>query len=202
MYGLLDLAADDLLDLYFAHAGDDDARSVIDVLCHNLESEPSRHSDAANVEVGSTAQLATWVQRARELWNWRRASILPSVERHSNEAAAFVHLFLLEHFSAEERLDSLEVLLPTAAFGKVKVGSQVDVLPNPPVGGQYKATVKVVDRVLDSASETFGVRLELPNPDFALPAGIKCLARFEPVDPPAAPGGSPGTRSMLSASTQ
>lgn len=115
LYGLLDLAAGDLLDLYFAHAGDDDARSVVDLLCHNLESEPSRHSDAAqNVEVGSTEQLATWVQRARELWNWRRASILPSIERHSNEAAAFVHLFLLEHFSAEERLDSLEVLLPMA----------------------------------------------------------------------------------------
>lgn len=115
LYGLLDLAAGDLLDLYFAHAGDDNARSVVDLLCHNLEREPSRHSDAAqNVEVGSTAQLATWVQRARELWNWRRASILPSIERHSNEAAAFVHLFLLEHFSAAERLDSLEVLLPTA----------------------------------------------------------------------------------------
>jgi RND family efflux transporter MFP subunit len=72
----------------------------------------------------------------------------------------------------------VEVLLPTAAYGKVKVGSQVEVMPNPPVGGHYKATVKVVDRVLDSASETFGVRLELPNQKRQLPGGIRCRARF------------------------
>ena len=29
-----------------------------------------------------------------------------------------------------------------------------------------------------AASGTFGVRLELPNPDFKLPAGLKCTVRF------------------------
>jgi RND family efflux transporter MFP subunit len=84
----------------------------------------------------------------------------------------------------------VEVLLPTAAYGKVKIGSQVEVLPNPPVGGQYKATVKVVDRVLDSASETFGVRLELPNQQRQLPGGVRCRARFAQIggDVAARPG--------------
>ena len=41
------------------------------------------------------------------------------------------------------------------------------------------ARVTVVDRVVDAASGTFGVRLELPNPDYRLPAGLKCKVRFE-----------------------
>jgi len=38
--------------------------------------------------------------------------------------------------------------------------------------------VTVVDKVMDAASGTFGVRLALPNPDLALPAGLKCKIRF------------------------
>lgn len=96
----------------------------------------------------------------------------------------------------------VEVLVPIREWRNIRPGQMATVLPEPAVGGRYEATVLSVDPVFDAASGTFGVRLELPNPDFALPAGIKCLARFEPVDPPAAPGGSPGTRGMLSASTQ
>ena len=32
--------------------------------------------------------------------------------------------------------------------------------------------VKIIDRVMNSASGTFGVRLELPNPEFILPVGL------------------------------
>jgi hypothetical protein len=35
-----------------------------------------------------------------------------------------------------------------------------------------------VDRVLDAASGTFGVRLALPNPQQRLPAGIRCKVQF------------------------
>jgi hypothetical protein len=38
--------------------------------------------------------------------------------------------------------------------------------------------VKVVDRVIDAASGTFGVRLELPNRNGKVPAGIRCRVRF------------------------
>jgi membrane fusion protein, multidrug efflux system len=38
--------------------------------------------------------------------------------------------------------------------------------------------VKVVDHVIDAASGTFGIRLELKNPDYSLPAGLKCKVRF------------------------
>ena len=37
----------------------------------------------------------------------------------------------------------------------------------------------VVERVLDAASGTFGVRLRLPNGKLLLPAGIRCKVQFE-----------------------
>jgi hypothetical protein len=52
--------------------------------------------------------------------------------------------------------------------------------------------VTVVDRMLDAASGTFGVRLVLPNPDLLLPAGIPCKVVFEmnPAMPVLVDGGS------------
>jgi multidrug efflux pump subunit AcrA (membrane-fusion protein) len=40
--------------------------------------------------------------------------------------------------------------------------------------GTYQAKVVVVDKVIDAASGTMGVRLQLPNPDNKIPAGIRC----------------------------
>ena len=53
------------------------------------------------------------------------------------------------------------------------------VRPEEPIGGIYTATTTVVDQVLDAASNTFGVRLALPNPGLRLPAGIRCKVSFE-----------------------
>ena len=51
-------------------------------------------------------------------------------------------------------------------------------MPERPIGGSYSAVVKVVDRVIDAASGTFGVRLELPNRERKIPAGVRCRVRF------------------------
>jgi hypothetical protein len=72
----------------------------------------------------------------------------------------------------------VEVVLPVEAYGMVKPGSQVDVAPEVAGSGKHVATVKTVDRILDAASGTFGVRLELPNKSHKLPAGVKCKALF------------------------
>jgi len=53
-----------------------------------------------------------------------------------------------------------------------------DVTPEPPFNRTYRAKVTVVDRVIDAASGTFGVRLELRNSDYSLPAGLKCKVRL------------------------
>jgi len=74
----------------------------------------------------------------------------------------------------------VEVLLPAAAYGSIKRGMEVEIVPEiSNGGGRYMASVKVIDRLLDAASGTFGVRLELPNKQQRLPAGIRCQARFE-----------------------
>jgi RND family efflux transporter MFP subunit len=78
------------------------------------------------------------------------------------------------------RIDPLrvEVFVPVAMLGRVRLGMLGEVRPEPPVNGVYEARVTIVDRVVDAASGTFGVRLELPNPDYRLPAGLKCKVRF------------------------
>jgi multidrug efflux pump subunit AcrA (membrane-fusion protein) len=39
----------------------------------------------------------------------------------------------------------------------------------------------VIDPVIDAASETFGVRLILPNPNHTIPAGIRCSVEWRDV---------------------
>ena len=74
---------------------------------------------------------------------------------------------------------NVEVILPAAAYGLIKNGTTVEVLPEVArPGPRLTAKVKAIDRVMDAASGTFGVRLELPNENYLLPAGIRCQARF------------------------
>ncbi len=72
----------------------------------------------------------------------------------------------------------VEVIVPVTLVASIKVGMRAKVIPEAPVGGQYTAEVKIVDRVIDAASGTFGVRLELPNPNYKLAAGLKCKVIF------------------------
>src|SRR3546814_15801780 len=53
---------------------------------------------------------------------------------------------------------NVEVFAPIAQLGMVDVGDMVAIFPEDPVGGQYMARVKVIDRVFDAASGTFGMR--------------------------------------------
>lgn len=73
---------------------------------------------------------------------------------------------------------NVEVFAPVEFYDDVSVGMAVEVLPVAPVSGRYDAIIAVVDPVFDAASGTFGIRLDLPNPDFVLPAGLNCTAVF------------------------
>jgi membrane fusion protein, multidrug efflux system len=72
----------------------------------------------------------------------------------------------------------IEVIVPIAQLDSIHDGMLATVYPAQPVGGEYEAEVVTVDKVLDAASGTFGVRLSLPNPDGALPAGLRCMVEF------------------------
>jgi RND family efflux transporter MFP subunit len=80
----------------------------------------------------------------------------------------------------------VDVLVPAAAFGRVQVGAKANVVPELFNRSQHVAVVKTVDRVIDAASNTFRVRLELPNPKNELPAGLRC--KVDLGVPTAAPG--------------
>jgi multidrug efflux pump subunit AcrA (membrane-fusion protein) len=73
---------------------------------------------------------------------------------------------------------NVEVIAPITLLGSIKVGDRAEVWPESPVEGMYVGKVKIVDRVIDAASGTFGIRIELPNTDYSLPAGLKCKVRF------------------------
>ncbi len=73
---------------------------------------------------------------------------------------------------------NVEAFVPVTRYGSISAGMLAEVKPEDPIGGTYRAEVTVVDSVFDAASRTFGVRLELSNPGFALPAGVRCTVRF------------------------
>ena len=79
------------------------------------------------------------------------------------------------------RLDPLhvETYLPVSTYGHINVGTSGTVYPDPPIGGKYNAAVIVVDSVFDPSSGTYGVRLNLPNPDRTLPGGQRCKVGFD-----------------------
>lgn len=72
----------------------------------------------------------------------------------------------------------VEVVLPVSAYDSIKRGTVAEVEAEAPSRSRHKATVQIVDKVVDSASGTFGVRLELPNPNGNILAGVKCKVSF------------------------
>ncbi|MGH8698345.1 MAG: efflux RND transporter periplasmic adaptor subunit, partial [Burkholderiales bacterium] len=72
---------------------------------------------------------------------------------------------------------NVEVVLPASLYGSIQHGDRAEVSPETPVQ-KFVARVKVVDRVINAASGTFGVRLELSNEKLLVPAGAKCRMRF------------------------
>jgi len=73
----------------------------------------------------------------------------------------------------------VEVIVPSQIFGRIFPGMTATIVPELPQYGEQIATVTIVDKVIDAASSTFGVRLELPNAEQQMPSGLKCLVRFE-----------------------
>ncbi len=89
----------------------------------------------------------------------------------------------------------VELMVPTSHYGSLAPGDQVSIRPELPNTGTLVATVRHVDRVLDAASNTFRVRLSLPNDGNKLPAGLRCKADLplSAAAPTTAPATAPAT---------
>lgn len=78
------------------------------------------------------------------------------------------------------KLDPLhvEAVLPMRYLHSIKMGMTATVSATNSAAAQ-KATVTVIDQVMDAASGTFGVRLSMQNPDYTIPAGVLCQVSFD-----------------------
>ncbi len=72
----------------------------------------------------------------------------------------------------------IDVILPVQFLGKVRKGMIGEVSIRYPKPQTIRARVMIVEQVVDAASGTFRVRLEVRNPRHRIPAGIKCRVRF------------------------
>ncbi len=78
------------------------------------------------------------------------------------------------------RIDLLrvEAFAPIGHFPFLKVGQEVEVTPEAPLNQPRRAVIRVIDRVFDPATATFGIRIDLDNADLQLPAGLRCQLAF------------------------
>jgi membrane fusion protein (multidrug efflux system) len=72
----------------------------------------------------------------------------------------------------------VEVVAPAEMFGAMRIGMTGTVNLRPVFPAQQEARVVVVDKLIDAASGTFGVRLEMKNAGNRLPAGLRCTVQF------------------------
>jgi RND family efflux transporter MFP subunit len=73
----------------------------------------------------------------------------------------------------------VEVIVPASYFSRIKQGMGAMVKPDGADTESRSAKVIVVDKVIDAASNSFRVRLELPNPNLSLPPGLRCKIEFD-----------------------
>lgn len=79
------------------------------------------------------------------------------------------------------QLDPLrvEVYAPASLYGQIREGASARVKPDIKTDREtYQAQVSRVDRVIDGPSNTFGIRLTIPNPEQNLPSGQRCTVQF------------------------
>ena len=130
-------------------------------------------------------QRIAWLELERAESQLGQLRIVSPIDGVITERTLFAGEFLHQeaHVVTIAQLDPLfvEAFLPVDLFDSLSTGMTVSVLPNPPVTGTFEGKVKVIDRVFDAASSTFGVRVQLDNPDLAIPAGHRCKLRFKPV---------------------
>jgi len=155
-----------------------DAPSDADV-SHGLASVRTRLSDLGD-ELETDALLARLEMReAQEVLKLRTirspiAGIVADVRVDPGERVGEGEMLRIAQVDPLQ----VEVVVPVSLYGSVQVGGLGIVLPEPPFDEDREARVTVVDRVIDAASGTFGVRLELPNPERKIPAGLKCSVIF------------------------
>lgn len=149
-------------------------------------------SNQAMDQVNTETEIAK-LQVRQEIENKRLADLRVARERAALERRSIIspiHGTVVERFkSAGEYVDSepvyeiaqldplhVEVIVPLEHLGKVESGMLGEVTLFAPgfENSTLNAVVRRIDAVSDAASATYGVRLELDNPDMTIPSGVRC----------------------------
>lgn len=72
----------------------------------------------------------------------------------------------------------VEAILPARLYGQVRAGMMAIIEPEIELTGLMSSKVMATDTLIDAASGTFSVRLELPNPEHKIPGGQRCTLTF------------------------
>lgn len=72
----------------------------------------------------------------------------------------------------------VEAAVPMEYYGDVTVGMRASIRSHSDTAQAYNSTVEVVDSVGDPTTNSFGVRLSLPNENLSIAAGNKCNLSF------------------------
>ena len=163
-----------------------------DLVARNVGTREALESAEAEVEVIARERAIAEMRREVIALEYQRAQaqLDQRVIRSPLDGVVVArHLFGGEYLGTEDsvvtvaQIDPLhvEAFLPVTMFGEVETGMTLIVAPAAPVEGAFPAEVDVIDSVFDAASGTFGIRLTLPNPDRAIPAGHRCLIDLSPV---------------------
>ncbi|BFM09533.1 efflux RND transporter periplasmic adaptor subunit [Halioxenophilus aromaticivorans] len=84
------------------------------------------------------------------------------------------------------QLDPLrvETVVPVEHLAQLQTGQSAQIHPETSNANPVVATVTTIDRVADVASGTIAVQLTLPNPDYSVLAGVKCVMEFDQTPAP------------------
>lgn len=92
----------------------------------------------------------------------------------------------------------VEMVFSAASYGLLTKGMTLNVVPQLPNIPSLDATVVLVDKIIDGASNTFRVRAEIKNPDSEIPAGLRCKVELADSSSPSAKNSSNNQTQELS----
>lgn len=152
-------------------------------------------SDQALDQAEAEARVAQQrVEQAREAQRVaQREHLLSSAQLSQREVRSPFAGLVIERYRTEgerierepvvrvARIDPLriEAIVPAVQFGQIKAGQQATVKTDLPDFPMINAQVTLVDRVIDPASNSFRVRLKVPNPGNRIPSGLRCRIAFD-----------------------
>ena len=144
--------------------------------------------DQSRTETRVAEQKLAQAREQRRIWE-RELSLAQSQLAQRTLVSPISGIVAERYLSVGERVEDrsvarvvsidplhVEVMVPAAQFGMIHAGASATVVPELPGAPSVQAKVALVDQLVDGPSNTFRVRLLLPNPDHALPAGLRCKA--------------------------